>query len=1585
MGFLDEERKRLLNQKESGGSGNGSALSFLDRERTRLNTGLSLSPDGQSKLKAQQQRKTTVESKVPNIGDPTAALRNLPKQIQDGMAGPDPGPNASQEERDAWAMKKMKEDVAKIQREKNQKAAAPPAPAPQKNGFFDTIGNLFNPKSYSPDNIPKNLETPQLKPVREALGFAENTVDSATFGALPFAFDQARKIPGSQYLLNSQANTDITSRAAKAQEGTALGTTADLLGALAPYAGAYKATGGLARTLNAGRGPIASNFVRGTLAGAAYGAANETGEAAFGKNNQSFTGRLQDIGISAALGGAGDAAVSAALPFLGRAAQKYLPGFRSTPDAPANPLALPPGRSPGVQNRMNAAAQRSVNAPGTTPIIEPYQFGLPEASPISLRTANNASSARKELDSVAAEVKALQDQYERQVVQEFQYLKQSMQSRGGVQQGQIIRDHTGDVVDRVGRQSSNPEWYQEFFRINGRAPTNRDLYTLARDRVENGFQTETGRAPAWVDESGYREGMEAYKPVLDSLRSSLRELDPAIRVTDSPLATNRLQDTRLAGRPVPPRQGVQSEAAPTQAPNQSVVPEAAPSRPTATVEAYDRALANGDTEAMRQIAPDIAEKMAAYPGDLSQIPTFLRGKMYNQLGINKRAPSNLPREADLAPSLKRTPEPMPAATPSRLPERLSPEPAPMPQNPMQARPIVPRVPESPLAANADIPLGPDLDGGLGISAGLRNNDPYFVPSNDTRSQIVSRNSRVPEGIFDPATYKAAGDRLYQNFIDDLSPIAKKIDSTMERVLGRKLDAAESPHKLALAGRGRDMTARQIIDNGMVDSQGQVIGKSLKEVLSPIRTQKENVKFEDYLLNRHAITRAGRGEKVFRDQLNWTPQEGANKIAAYERDFPAFKQAADDLYTFQKQLVDNWLVDSGMISRQQADAWFSENPFYVPNKRFFSDLEKTGNTPGGGGGRGVASTSNPVKGYSKTGSQRKIISPIEAIVENVDAYVKVADRNKTMQQIYKFVTTYPDDFADFATIIRKQDENLPTNDLEALVADIGRDFDKGTQVFKMDTDNIVRVQVNGNTLRMKINDKPFLEALTAMGPQGSGWLLDTIGSVTNFFKKYTTGSNPFFAFTRNLPRDFVQGYVSSKTTSNPFKYFGDYFQSIGDILFNRDAYQLYKNIGGGHSSSVSADRNLLAQSKRQLVGKKGPLNQIGRVNDAYDNVMNAVESAPRVAEFKRTMKNGGTTKQGLFEASDVTVNFKRKGRLARDIDKVFPYFNAAMQGLDQLGRLYANPATRGKAIAKGIVSLSIPTAVLYTMNRNDPNYQQLPDRQKDNYFHIPKGDGTFWKVAKPRELGTIFSDVIERGMRDMDGEGNEAFRGFMEQLRVAFLPPGLSGLAKDTDISDRLLGDTIAAPFTQLGANKNFAGSPIVPGYLERLSPELQRDAKTSKIGETLAGLPVLGKIADNSPKKADFLIKAYTGWVGQFGTAATSPGVGLGKALEQQVSVDPTFSNDISNELYDYKTLLDQAYADREYRELPSWYDDIYRKYLNKVSSDMSDIRGLMREVQEDSSLGNQEKTEQLREMQEWLNEMGEEANANLRGVIPRK
>jgi hypothetical protein len=1505
MGFLDEERKRLLNQKESGGSGNGSALSFLDRERTRLNTGLSLSPDGQSKLKAQQQRKTTVESKVPNIGDPTAALRNLPKQIQDGMAGPDPGPNASQEERDAWAMKKMKEDVAKIQREKNQKAAAPPAPAPQKNGFFDTIGNLFNPKSYSPDNIPKNLETPQLKPVREALGFAENTVDSATFGALPFAFDQARKIPGSQYLLNSQANTDITSRAAKAQEGTALGTTADLLGALVPYAGAYRATGGLARAINTGRGPIASNFVRGTLAGGAYGTANELGEAAFGKNDQSLPQRLQDIGISAALGGAGDAAVSAALPFLGRAAQKYLPGFRSTPDAPANPLALPPGRSPGVQNRMNAAAQRSVNAPGTNPIAEPYTFGLPSAArsvddvlraPDPQQLATSRSGAR--------------------VNEEYQKLRASVQTQ---------------------RAAGQP------------TPTNRELYEQAKARVD-----------------------EVPEPV--------RPESPAVQAAQPQIAAPRTA--------------------------------AAPERPVATVESYDRALANGDTEAMRQIAPDIAEKMAAYPGDLSQIPTFLRGKMYNQLGINKRAPSNLPREADLAPEPNRTPEPRINAQTGPQPRNMVDQRVPMPNNSLLERPIVPREPAKidPLIGNANpstLGVGEIADNVQGIAArnllpGMTEKLAYRYPLNDTRSHLRSVTDK-------PAIdYGKLGNKIYTDWVDDLFPI-RQMTSQAQKVMGRVLEAGEDPYMMSLAARGSDMTSREILLNKFVNLKGEVVGDSFKGILSQLpKGRSARTDFEDYLLNKQAIFRFGQGEKVFPDRMEWTPQKAQDKIVTYDAQYPMFKKVADDLYGFQGNLLD-LLVDGGVLSRAQKAAWIEANPEYIPNKRWFSDLEKGVAGGFGGGGKSIANVSNPInkrrtgntpevsaaKATDKDvkaldgGSQRPIISPIEAIIENTDKFVKAANRNKAMQQFYKLIAENPDDLSAFATVIKKDGEPLP-GDIEDLVDVLTGDLTKSAAtVFKVDKDNIVRVMVGGQPARLKINDKATLESLLALGPQTSGMIIDGIGKLTSNFKMVTTGVSPTFSILRNAPRDFVQAFAASKTTNNPIEFAADYVSAMGQILKRGGGadYQLFKSLGGGHSSSVAADRNLVAASKRAISNNRlSPKETLGRGWDKYGNVLNAVESAPRLAEFNRIRKSGGSNERALFEANDITVNFKRKGKLGRDFDKVFPYFNAALQGMDKNVRMYANPKTLLPALIKSFVSMTVPSIALHYVNANDPNYQKISEREKDTYWHVPKPDGTFWKIPKPREIGVIFSDIPERALRQFRLNDPAAWERFGETVRVAFSPPGISSAIKQgASIPDRIAGDTIFGPLVQLSSNKNFAGSPIVPGYLERLSPELQSDARTSSLSKEIANWPGVKLLTDGSPKKMDFLIKAYTGFLGQLGLPLITPSSGSSGTLERQLTSDPVYSNDISTEFYEYKNKLDQAYTDREYKNLPNWYDDSYRKYLNKVSSDMSDIRGLMREVQEDSGLGNQEKTEQLREMQEWLNEMGEEANANLRGVIPRK
>ncbi|WP_342440025.1 LPD38 domain-containing protein [Paenibacillus sp. FSL L8-0436] len=1229
--------------------------------------------------------------------------------------------------------------------------------------------------------------------------------------------------------------------------------------------------------------------VAGPLQGVAAGLANQQDS-----NEQIKMNALTGLAGGAVLG-FGGASIGAGLRSL----------FRSNgiPESEAAELlALPEGRG---TVRQSAAAGRSAIPAGTDPIVNPYALELPEATAGTRAAADNALNGRSGLREIDQAVHELNTRYEQAVIDEYKILKEQRDNRGGIQQGSLQRDATGEVIGRSGRQSNNPRWYQEFYAANGKQPANKDLYELARDRVDNGFMDEVGQVPSWRSQTGYDEQLAGYQQARATLTGSIREIDPVLRVTDSPLVSKELKDMRRTGS--------------------------------------------------QQVRKPIGESVA--PAKSLEAELTAREQQINTKPLSEWT------QEDIDYLMERSKE-----TPAQDP--VTPE-------------------TKPLSIGEPI-LRPgqfDEQSGLGIAAGQRAK-PYDSLKTETRSQLVTRQQK------DPVSIKGTSDRAYTALVDDLHPLNQQ-DKILEDLMEEPLKASERVHTLGLASRGADVISKRIITDGLVDSSGQVVGDSLKSILKPLNTlMKKNkhiyVDFEDYLINKHALTRAERGEMVFRDDLAWTPDYGTQKVAEYEAMFPEFKEAAEKFYTFNQQMVQSWLVDTGIITQDTAQAWIDKNPFYVPNKRQFTKLEKTGKGYGGDK-QGFANQSNPVKGYQKGGSQRKIISPIEATIENVDAYVKAAKRNQVMQQYVKNIEVDPAAFRDWAEIVKQPEkpvdvrkllltDDMDTDGIDNLLARFSDDFDAAMQRTKLDKDNIVRTMVDGEPVHVLIKDKQLLSALTALGPESAGWMLNLVGKVTNNMKLLTTGSNPVFSLTRNLFRDIPQAYIASTTRDNPIGFISDLVSAAIDIGGQRGAYKQFLNAGGGHASSIAADRNLLAQSKRAVLpGMNAPVRRnLGRAKDLYENILNAVEIAPRLAEFKRAYEQTGDLQAALAAAQDVTVNFKRRGALAREIDKVFPYFNAAAQGLDKTFRTYKdNPA---KALTKSILAISIPTLVLYAINRDDPAYKRLSRKQKDAFLMIPKGGGTFFKVAKPQEQGTIFSDIPERLMRLFAEEDPAAFRDFADRLRTTFTPPGVQGALKKGGATDKLLGaagDTIFGPIADLAANKNFSGSAIVPGYLDNLSPELQYDAKTTIPAKKI------GDLTGTSPKQLDYLARQYTGFLGQFGQPLLSPGGDVGSALSQQVTADPVFTNDLSTEFYHYKDRLDQANNDSDLRELPDWYSDSLRKKLAKISKQMSAIRTDMREIQDDKSLSNNSKRDELRKLQQSINDMAERGKDLARDKVP--
>lgn len=859
---------------------------------------------------------------------------------------------------------------------------------------------------------------------------------------------------------------------------------------------------------------------------------------------------------------------------------------------------------------------------------------------------------------------------------------------------------------------------------------------------------------------------------------------------------------------------------------------------------------------------------------------------------------------------------------------------------------------------------------------LAKNKPYEAMNTQTKSQLVTKLDK------EPFSAKKKASELYINLVDDMKRVGDFEEFAKNKI--GELNPTDSPYSLAMASRGSDIISNQILTHGIVDATGNVVGKSLKEVISPI-PRGSFVDFEDYLVNRHAITRFKRGEKVYDDALKWTPERGAQEIARLEQRYPMFKEVAENYYDFNNKMVENWLVNEGLMSRAQAAKMITENPTYVPMKRQFSELEK-GNISHGSK-KGLANQKAPIKEYSKEGSKRKIYSPIESTIENVDAFVKTAKRNKVMQSIVTNIRKNPEDFKDWAEIVTDVPNNMKDIDitsstgLDDLMNRLNEDFDKVLKRQSLDKDNIVRVMMDGDPVHLKINDKQFLDAVLSLGPEGQNVLLDSIGQVTRVFKVLTTGANPIFGLARNLPRDIVQGFIARKNSSTA-QFGKDLLESFVSSMGDGKLYNSYKNIGGGHASSVAADRNLLAQSKRSILPQNRIKSSIPTVYGTIENFMNALESVPRLGEFKRAgMGTADQKLKGMLDAQDITVNFKKKGRIGKQIDKVFPYFNAAMQGLDKLGRMYKdNPV---KAMTRTFSSITLPTIALYAMNYDNPEYQKVTKHVRDNYHLIPKGDGTFFRIAKHRELGIPFSAAVERALDTWLKDDPEAFRNFSDSVRIAFAPPGLSGALESGSLTDRVLGgmqDTIAGPFVDLAKNQNFMGAPVVPGNLSRLSPEHQYDERTSEVSKALSRITKTisnktGLEITTSPKQLDHLIRSYGGVIGQFGLPATTKGTSVKETLDRQITVDPVYSNETQTQFYEIKDKLDTAQADfKATGEESKEFNDDMRKVYNTVNDLMSDFRKASREI-ENSDIPSAQKQKYMREIRIKINDLADRTN----------
>ena len=293
------------------------------------------------------------------------------------------------------------------------------------------------------------------------------------------------------------------------------------------------------------------------------------------------------------------------------------------------------------------------------------------------------------------------------------------------------------------------------------------------------------------------------------------------------------------------------------------------------------------------------------------------------------------------------------------------------------------------------------------------------------------------------------------------------------------------------------------------------------------------------------------------------------------------------------------------------------------------------------------------------------------------------------------------------------------------------------------------------------------------------------------------------------------------------------------VIGKDAdYMEWLREGGGGFSEFYAKPRDAARMLARLRHDSTVWNTVRLANPLEFGRM--VEEATRVGRYKAMRKGGAGAAEAAHGSRDVSLDFSTIGRDTRGIASVTAFFNAKVQGWDKLARLLKNP----KTWAVGAATITAPTIALWDVNKDNPEYWDRPQWERNLFWLIPREEGGFYRVPKPFEIGYVFASLPERVL-DWQHEKDPETLGFAIKDMISTTAEGTLPLP------------TALEPLIENEVNYDFfRNRPIVPQGMERLPDELQYDDRTSSLAVGI------GKVTGTSPMKVDNTMRGYTGSAG---------------------------------------------------------------------------------------------------------------------------
>lgn len=576
-----------------------------------------------------------------------------------------------------------------------------------------------------------------------------------------------------------------------------------------------------------------------------------------------------------------------------------------------------------------------------------------------------------------------------------------------------------------------------------------------------------------------------------------------------------------------------------------------------------------------------------------------------------------------------------------------------------------------------------------------------------------------------------------------------------------------------------------------------------------------------------------------EALSGMSDDEAQDILARNRDNKALEKLGELSDKLARRNV-MWLVNGGLITKEEGKAWASKYEHYVPLKRD-SDIPETQSFG--------EFLKNPLYGISEKSTRRGNVSG----TRNMETRGKESKRR--MGSVRRATNIIANMMANATTTIMRTEKaivgrsmldlartnpnpGLWTVDTPKKVKRINRETGLVEVIYRdqnmMPADNVLVVKENGVEHWIVFNKNnpramSIAKSMKGMDAAAMNWLTQSIGATTRYMARWITSRNPVFMLF-NLQRDVQHAMFNLSDT--PLS--GKEGQVLKNIL---PAMRQYHNLlrGNGEKAGYADEfreagaetgfvktfesihdhvKDLQKELDKMNRSKANPMVYIEKTVQAIDDYNAIVENGVRLSVYTVARENGLSIRQAAKIAKEITVDFNRRGTHSGFINSLYMFTNASIQGHARFIRAFAK-SRKARIMSAGLVGLGFVMDMIGRALLGDDDetglkvWDEIPEWDKERYwiFPVPKDmdEKGYIKIPMPQGLhvlpniGRMLSELCfssrKKDLLDM------ALRAGL-LIVDAFNPFGAAASPGE------FIAPTVAKPFIQLSENRNFAGQKV---------------------------------------------------------------------------------------------------------------------------------------------------------------------------------